>query len=181
MLEDYAQALIDGLTVRQAAVRCGVRKTPPFCGVTASLKAMASRQAVRERVSSRPMRPSSWSRLKGNVVCPARPAIVGQRPYPRHRVGLHPGDGGSGPGWHHADFQLEKMNAETVAVLAPLSARMRCCSDGAGCMPVSAKRRMTHQVARNRQGERVVGAYHPACERHHPAVERGWKVVPWVE
>ncbi|MDM5095592.1 IS1595 family transposase, partial [Aeromonas rivipollensis] len=46
--EDYAQALIDGLTVRQAAVRCGVCKNTAFLWRHRFLKAMASHQAVRE-------------------------------------------------------------------------------------------------------------------------------------
>ncbi|RQX18019.1 IS1595 family transposase, partial [Aeromonas caviae] len=46
--EDYAQALIDGLTVRQAAVRCGVCKNTAFLWRHRFLKAMASHQAARE-------------------------------------------------------------------------------------------------------------------------------------
>ena len=34
--EDYAQAIIKGLTVRKAALRCGVSKTPLSSGVTVS-------------------------------------------------------------------------------------------------------------------------------------------------
>ncbi len=46
--EDYAQALIDGLTVRQAALRCGVGKNTAFLWRHRFLKAMASHQAVWE-------------------------------------------------------------------------------------------------------------------------------------
>ncbi|WP_393936448.1 helix-turn-helix domain-containing protein, partial [Aeromonas rivipollensis] len=46
--EDYAQALIDGLTVRQAAARCGVCKNTAFLWRHRFLKAMASHQAARE-------------------------------------------------------------------------------------------------------------------------------------
>ncbi len=46
--EDYAQALIDGLTVRQAAMRCRVGKNTAFLWRHRFLKAMASHQAVRE-------------------------------------------------------------------------------------------------------------------------------------
>ena len=86
--EDYAQALIDGLTVRQAAVRCGVCKNTAFLWRHRFLKAMVSHQAAREGVSSRLMRPSSWSRLKGNVVCPARPATVGAKAVPEAPGGI---------------------------------------------------------------------------------------------
>ncbi len=64
---------------------------------------------------------------------------------------------------HHADFQLEKINAETViAVLKPLvSPDAVLCSDGAGVYASFSKEQgVTHQVVHNRQGERVVGAYH---------------------
>ncbi|MDE7529829.1 hypothetical protein NBL67_22365, partial [Aeromonas salmonicida] len=62
--EDYAQALIEGLTVRQAALRCGVSKNTASvrqaalrCGVSKNtaflwrhrfLRAMATHQATRE-------------------------------------------------------------------------------------------------------------------------------------
>jgi hypothetical protein len=60
---------------------------------------------------------------------------------------------------HLADFQLERLNARTVnAALKPLIAPDAVlCSDGAG---VYEGQGMTHQVVRNRVGERVVGAYH---------------------
>ncbi|MCH7370369.1 IS1595 family transposase, partial [Aeromonas sp. MR16] len=46
--EDYAQALIEGLTVRQAARRCGVCKNTAFLWRHRFLKAMANHQATRE-------------------------------------------------------------------------------------------------------------------------------------
>lgn len=55
------------------------------------------------------------------------------------------------------------MNAETViAVLTPLvSSDAVLCSDGSGVYASFSKAQgVTHQVVRNRQGERVVGAYH---------------------
>lgn len=56
---------------------------------------------------------------------------------------------------HHADFQLEQMNAETViAVLKPLvSPDAVLCSDGAGVYACFSKvQGVTHQVVGNRQG-----------------------------
>ncbi len=100
--EDYAQAPIEGLTVRQAARRCGSAKTPRSSGVTTSC--------------------ARW------------------RP-----------------------IRLEKIDAETViAVLKPLvSPDSVLCSDGAGVYASFSKvQGVTHQVVRNRQGERVVGAFH---------------------
>ncbi|BBU03901.1 hypothetical protein WP9W18E04_12400 [Aeromonas veronii] len=64
---------------------------------------------------------------------------------------------------HHADFQLEKINAEAViAVLKPLvSPDTVLCSDGVGVYAsFSQAQGVTHQVVHNRQGARVVGAYH---------------------
>ena len=46
--EEYAQALIEGLTVRQAAARCGVAKNTAFLWRHRFLKAMAAHQATRE-------------------------------------------------------------------------------------------------------------------------------------
>lgn len=56
---------------------------------------------------------------------------------------------------HHADFQLEKINAEVViAVLKPLvSPDAVLCSDGAGVYACFSKEQgVTHQVVHNRQG-----------------------------
>ncbi|TNH93892.1 IS1595 family transposase, partial [Aeromonas jandaei] len=92
---------------------------------------------------------------------------------PRHRGGKGR-TRGTGPDYipvlmvqdragHHTDFQLEKMNAETViAVLKPLvSPDAVLCSDGAGVYACFSKEQgVTHQVVHNRQGERVVGAYY---------------------
>ncbi len=71
--EDYAQALIDGLTVRQAAARCGVSKNTAFLWRHRFLKAMADHQATREEgVLSRSMKPSFWSRSRDNEDYPVQ-------------------------------------------------------------------------------------------------------------
>ncbi len=62
-----------------------------------------------------------------------------------------------------ADFHLEQLNARAVkAVLEPLiTPDAVLCSDGAGVYASFSKGQgITHQVVRNRAGERVVGAYH---------------------
>ena len=64
---------------------------------------------------------------------------------------------------HLADFQLERLDAKTVQrALKPLIAPDAVlCSDGAGVYASFSRREgITHQVVHNRQGERVVGAYH---------------------
>ncbi|MCC0180071.1 IS1595 family transposase [Aeromonas hydrophila] len=162
--EDYAQALIDGLTVRQAALRCGVGKNTAFLWRHRFLKAMASHQAVREEGIVEVDETFFLESFKGQRGLP-RPA--------RHRGGKGR-TRGTGPDYipvmvvqdragHLADFQLERLNARAVkAVLQPLIAPDAVlCSDGAGVYASFSKGQgITHQVVRNRAGERVVGAYH---------------------
>lgn len=160
----YAQALIDGLTVRQAAIRCGISKNTAFLWRHRFLRAMALHQATRE---------------DGIVEVDETfflESFKGQRRLPRsarHRGGKGR-TRGTGPDYipvmvvqdragHHADFQLEKMDANAViAALKPLiSADAVLCSDGAGVYARFSKEQgVTHKVVRNRQGERVMGAYH---------------------
>ena len=113
--------LIDGLTVRQAAVRCGVCKTPPSCGVTVSWPWRVTRGTGRGIVEVDET--FFLESFKGQRGSP-RPA--------RHRgaverAGLHPGDGGSDRAGHHADFQLENECQTVIAVLTSRQAVL--CSD----------------------------------------------------
>ncbi len=148
--EDYAQALIDGLTVRQAAALCGVCNNTAFLWRHRFLKAMASHQAARD---------SSWSHSKDSA---DYPSSWRQRPYPRHRAGLHPGDGGARQSRPPGRIHLERLNAKTVTAVQPLIAPdALLCSDGVEVYAsFSEGQGITHQVVRNRAGERVVGAYH---------------------
>ncbi|MGE6136615.1 IS1595-like element ISAs23 family transposase, partial [Aeromonas salmonicida] len=152
--EDYAQALIEGLTVRQAALRCGVSKNTAFLWRHRFLRAMATHQATREEGIVEVDDTFFLESFKGQRGLP--------RP-PRHRGGKGR-TRGTGPDYipvmvvqdragHHADFQLEKMNAETViAVLKPLvSPDAVLCSDGAGVYAsFSQAQGVTHQVVHNR-------------------------------
>ncbi|EPC3543647.1 IS1595 family transposase, partial [Aeromonas hydrophila] len=122
--EDYAQALIDGLTVRQAALRCGIGKNTAFLWRHRFLKAMASHQAVREEGIVEVDETFFLASFKGQRGL-SRPA--------RHRGGKGR-TRGTGPDYipvmvvqdragHLADFQLEQLNARAVkAVLEPLIA-----------------------------------------------------------
>lgn len=162
--EDYAQALIDGLTVRQAAIRCGVCKNTAFLWRHRFLKTMATHQATREEGIVEVDETFFLESFKGQRGLP-RPA--------RHRGGKGR-TRGTGPDYipvmvvqdragHLADFQLDKMDAHTVKrVLAPLIAPDAVlCSDGAGVYAsFSTLQGMTHQVVRHRPGERVIEAYH---------------------
>ncbi|ATM01010.1 IS1595 family transposase [Aeromonas sp. CA23] len=150
--EDYAQALIDGLTVRQAALRCGVGKNTAFLWRHRFLKAMATHQAAREEGIVEVDETFFLESFKGQRGLP-RPA--------RHRGGKGR-TRGTGPDYipvmvvqdragHLADFQLEPLIAPDAVL----------CSDGAGVYAsFSEGLGITHQVVRNRAGERVVGAYH---------------------
>jgi hypothetical protein len=152
------------LTVRQAAIRCGVCKNTAFLWRHRFLNAMASHQAVREEGIVEVDETFFLESFKGQRGLP-RPA--------RHRGGKGR-TRGTGPDYipvmvvqdragHLADFQLEQLNAKAVrAVLTPLIAPDAVlCSDGAGVYAsFSEGQGITHQVVRNRAGERVVGAYH---------------------
>lgn len=80
--EEYAQALIDGLTVRQAAARCGVCKNTAFLWRHRFLKAMASHQATREEGIVEVVKPSSSNRSKASEDYPAQHATVGVKGEP---------------------------------------------------------------------------------------------------
>jgi len=71
--EDYAQALIDGLTVRQASLRCGVSA---FLWRHRFLKAMATHQATREEGIVEVDETFFLSRSKDATDCPAQPVTV---------------------------------------------------------------------------------------------------------
>ena len=64
--EDYAQAFIEGLTVRQAAVRCWACKNTAFLWRHCFWKAMASRG---KKELSKWMKPSFWNRSRVSADC----------------------------------------------------------------------------------------------------------------
>lgn len=74
--EDYAQALIEGLTVRQAAVRCGVCKNTAFLWRHRFLKAMANHQATREEGIVEVDETFFLESFRGSEGCLARQDIV---------------------------------------------------------------------------------------------------------
>lgn len=84
---------------------------------------------------------------------------------------------------HHADFQLEKMDANAViAALKPLiSADVVLCSDGAGVYARFSKEQgVTYKVVPLDDCARPYGGIsHPACKRISPSIERVDGAVPW--
>ena len=161
----YAQALIDGLTVRAAARRCGVSKNTAFLWRHRFLRAMAEHRADHEGGIVEVDETFFLESFKGQHVW-SRPA--------RQRGGKGR-TRGTGPDYipvvvvqdregHLADFQLEQLDARHVkAVLAPLVDKDAVlCSDGAGVYASFARSQgLSHQVLHNRAGQRVIsGAYH---------------------
>ena len=145
-------------------MRCGVSKNTAFLCRHSFLRSMVTHQATREEgivEVDETFFLESFKGLRGL----SRPAW--------HRGGKGR-NRGTGPDHipvmvvqdrvgHHADFQLEKINAlAVIAVLKPLVSKDAVlCSDGAGVYASFSKEQgVTHQVVHNRQGERVVGAYH---------------------
>lgn len=173
--EDYAQALIEGLTVRQAARRCGVSKNTAFLWRHRFLCAMAAHQATREEGIVEVDETFFLESFKGQRGLP--------RP-PRHRGGKGR-TRGTGP--DYIPVMVEQDRAGHHAVLKPLvSPDAVLCSDGAGVYASFSKvQGITHQVVHNRQGERVVGAYHIQHMNgyHHRLkewMERFHGVITWV-
>lgn len=181
--EDYAQALIDGLTVRQAALRCGVGKNTAFLWRHRFLKAMATHQAVREDGIVEVDETFFLESFKGQRGLP-RPA--------RHRGGKGR-TRGTGLDYipvmvvqdragHLADFQLEQLNARAVkAVLAAYRP---------GCRPVQRWCRGVCEFQRGTGDNTPSGAQpcgrasgggvsHPTCERVPQAIEGVDGAVPW--
>ncbi|CAJ1850242.1 IS1595 family transposase ISAs23 [Aeromonas hydrophila] len=151
--EEYAQTLIEGLTVRQAAMRCGVSKNTAFLWRHRFLRAMATHQAGFIEVDETFFLES----FKGLWGLPRPPPHRGgkgrNRGTGRDYIPVMVVQDRAG---HHADFQLEEMNAETViAVLKPLVSKDAVlCSDGAGVYTSFSKvQGVTHQVVCNCQGE----------------------------
>ncbi|GEM_PF-4997246 len=67
----YAEALTHSLTVRRAAKHCGISRTRLSCGGTgSSLRSPLTRPSM-SPASSRPMKPSFWSRSRDNAICRA--------------------------------------------------------------------------------------------------------------
>ncbi|MNX97053.1 hypothetical protein D3C86_1294020 [compost metagenome] len=119
---------------------------------------MASHQAARD---------SSWSHSKDSA---DYPSSWRQRPYPRHRAGLHPGDGGARQSRPPGRIHLERLNAKTVTAVQPLIAPdALLCSDGVEVYASFSDNASGGAQPCGRTGGG--GISHPACERVPQAVE----------
>lgn len=170
---DYAQALIAGLTVREAARQCSVSKNTSFRWRHRFLRDAAVHHDVRESGIVEADETFFLESFKGQRKMP-RPS--------RKRGGVGK-TRGTGPdqipvlvvrdrGGHTADFQLVKLDAVHVsAALEPLLDKTSVlCTDGAAVYAAFARRTgMTHKVVHAKPGLRVqeaafhiqnVNAYH---------------------
>lgn len=164
--ERYAQALIDGLSVRAAAKQCSISKNTAFQWRHRFLAAMA---AHRDQSETGIVEADETFFLE---------SCKGQRhlPRPARKRGGTGKTRGTGPdqipvlvvrdrSGHTADFKLAKLDAQHVfAVMKPLIDRDAVlCTDGAGIYAAFARdAQITHEVVHAKPGLRVKagGAYH---------------------
>jgi len=163
--KDYAQALIDGLSVRKAAKRCGISKNTAFLWRHRFLACAAQHHAAHEAGIVEVDETFFLESFKGQRKLP-------RAPRKRGGVGKTRGTGKNqipvmvvrDREGHTADFKLEKLDAEHVrAALLPLIDREAVlCSDGAAVYANFARTQgITHHVVHSRPGERVrQGAFH---------------------
>jgi transposase-like protein len=162
---DYAWALINGLTVREAARHCSISKNTAFLWRHRFLQAVARHRDTREIGIVEADETFFLESFKGQRHLP--------RP-PRKRGGVGV-TRGTGPDQipvmvvrdregHTADFQLAKLDARHVQdVLMPLIDRESVlCTDGAAVYAAFARSSgITHQVVQAKPGRRVrQGAFH---------------------
>ena len=163
--QTYAQALIDGLTVRQAARACGVHKNTAFLWRQRFLRAAAGHRDRHESGIVEADETFFLESFKGqrHLLRPARrrggvgaTRGTGQDQIPvlvvRDRAG------------HTADFQLAKLDAAHVqeALLPLIDREAVLCTDGASVYAAFARASgITHCVVHPRPGQRVrEGALH---------------------
>lgn len=163
--QSYAQALIDGLPLRQAAQRCGVDKNTALLWRHRFLRAAAAHGDTQESGIVEADETFFLESFKGQRQLP-RPA--------RQRGGVG-ATRGTGPdqvavmvvrdrAGHMADFQLAKLDAVHVrqALLPLIERESVLCTDGASVYAAfAAANGITHCVVHDRAGQRVrEGAFH---------------------
>jgi transposase-like protein len=161
----YGQALIDGISIRQAARGCGIDKNTAFLWRHRFLQQAAGHRAEHESGIVEADETFFLESFKGRRMLP-RPA--------RKRGGVGR-TRGTGPdqipvlvvrdrSGQTADFRLEKLDApHVIAVLRPLiEPDAILCSDSAGVYAAFARATgITHYAINVQQGHRVIeGAFH---------------------
>lgn len=175
----YSQALIEGISLREAAKRCGVDKNTAFLWRHRFLHQAAGHRAEHEsgiveadetfflesfkgqRQLPRPARHRGGTASKRGINAEQIPVLV-----VRDRSG------------QTADFKLEKLDAShVIAVLQPLIEQDAIlCTDSAGVYAVFARTvGITHRQINIRQGRRVVeGAFHIQNVNAYDSRLKGW-------
>ena len=162
---NYAQALIDGLSVRQAARHCGISKNTAFLWRHRFLQAVAEHRDERENGIVEADETFFLESFKGQRQLP-RPARK------RGGVGATRGTGKDqipvmvvrDREGHTADFKLAQLDAQHVQeALHPLiDGESVLCTDGASVYAAFARNcGITHRVVHAKPGQRVrEGAFH---------------------
>lgn len=175
---DYGAALIQGLTVRAAALQCGVNKNTAFLWRHRFLRCAAGHQAKHERGVVEVDETFFLESFKGQRQLP-RPARQ------RGGVGATRGTGkdqipvmvARDRDGHTADFKLDKLDAAHVyTALQPLvDTEAVLCTDGAAVYAAFARRQgITHQVVQAKPGLRVRGAFHIQNVNAYHCRLKGW-------
>lgn len=179
--QDYAQALIDGLTVRKAARQCGISKNTAFLWRHRFLAHAAKHHDTRETGIVEVDETFFLESFKGQRQLP-------RTPRKRGGVGATRGTGKDqipvmvvrDREGHTADFQLAKLDAQHVqAALIPLiDHESVLCTDGAAVYATFARTSgITHQVVHARPGQRVrEGAFHIQNVNAYHSRLKSWMV-----
>ena len=161
----YAQALIDGLSVRRAARRCGISKNTAFLWRHRFLQAVASHRDTRETGIVEADETFFLESFKGQR----------RLPRPARKRGGRGATRGNGKDQipvmvvrdregHTADFKLARLNASHVqdALLPLIDRESVLCTDGGAVYAAFARKfGITHQIVHPKPGKRVRdGAFH---------------------
>lgn len=163
--KDYAQALIDGLSVRKAAKACGISKNTAFLWRHRFLAAAAKHRATHEAGIVEVDETFFLESFKGQRRLPRpsrkRGGVSVTRGTGKDQIPVMVVRDREG---HTADFKLTRLDANHVreALMSLIDQESVLCSDGAAVYASFARTQgITHQVVHARPGQRVrQGAFH---------------------
>lgn len=177
--ERYAQALIDGVSVREAARRCGVDKNTAFLWRHRFLRDAAGHRAAHETGIVEADETFFLESFKGQRCLPRkarhRGGVAGKRGINAEQIPVLVVRDRSG---QTADFQLTKLDATHVtAKLRPLVDRDAIlCTDSAGVYAAFARTTgIAHRQINIRQGVRILeGVFHTQNVNAYDSRLKGW-------
>lgn len=163
--KDYAQALINGLSVRKAAKACGISKNTAFLWRHRFLEAAARHHATHEAGIVEVDETFFLESFKGQRGLPRPPrkrgGVSATRGTGKDQIPVMVVRDREG---HTADFKLAKLDAVHVreALMPLIDPDSVLCTDGAAVYASFARSQgITHQVVHSRSGQRVrQGAFH---------------------